>query len=125
MAPRSPAPRLRDILEAVGHIRSVMAGVTPPEFEADWQKRWLVERGLQIISEASRRLGADLKARHPQIPWPDIAGIGNILRHEYERVDPGILWRIIEDDLAPLESACREELARASLQDGRGSPRPR
>jgi uncharacterized protein len=45
-------------------------------FEAGWRKRWLVERGLEIISEASRHLSDELKARHPEIPCSKVAGIG-------------------------------------------------
>ena len=51
-----------------------MAGVTLETFEPDKRKRWLVERGVEIISEASRRLSNELKARHPEIPWPKVAG---------------------------------------------------
>jgi hypothetical protein len=46
MTERSSLPRLLDIVEAIEHINSVMAGVTLDAFEADWQKRWLVERGV-------------------------------------------------------------------------------
>jgi uncharacterized protein with HEPN domain len=111
MARRSPVPRLQDIIEAIEHIRTVTAGISLDEFESDWQKRWLVERGVEIISEARRHLSADLKARNPDIPWTKVAGIGNILRHEYERIAPDILWRLVQDDLTPLDKVCREELA--------------
>src|SRR6516225_1142583 len=46
----------------------------------DWRERWLVERGVEIISEASRHLTDDLKARHPEIPWSKVAAIGHVLR---------------------------------------------
>jgi uncharacterized protein with HEPN domain len=112
MAAPSPVPRLADIIEAVELIRSEMAGVTLEVFEPDKRKRWLVERGIEIISEASRHLSDELKARHPEIPWPKVAGIGNVLRHEYERVAHDVLWRVVQDDLPPLEKVCREELAK-------------
>ena len=112
MAASSLAPRLTDILEAIERIRAEMAGVTIEAFEADWRKRWLVERGVEIISEASRRLTDELKTRHPEIPWTKVAGIGNILRHEYEGVAPPVMWKLVQDDLTPLENVCREELAR-------------
>jgi uncharacterized protein with HEPN domain len=86
MAPPSPVPRLTDIIEAIELIRSEMAGVTLQAFEPDKRKRWLVERGIEIISEASRHLSDELKARHPEMPWPKVAGIVNVLRHEYEHV---------------------------------------
>jgi uncharacterized protein with HEPN domain len=63
MAARSRVPPLADMVEAIEHIRTVTAGVTLEGFEADWQKRWLVERGLEIASEASRHLDDELKAR--------------------------------------------------------------
>ena len=81
-------------------------------FETDWQKRWLVERGVEIISEASRRLPDELKARHPEIPWPKVAGIGNVLRHNYANISAPIMWKLVKEDLSDLERACRDELAR-------------
>jgi uncharacterized protein with HEPN domain len=113
MGEPSPVPRLTDIIEAVELIRSEMAGVTLKAFEPDKRKRWLVERGVEIISEASRHLPDELKARHPEIPWPKVAGIGNVLRHDYERVAYDVLWHVVRDDLPPLEKVCREELARS------------
>jgi uncharacterized protein with HEPN domain len=118
MGAPSLAPRLTDILEAIARIRSEMAGVTIDAFEADWRKRWLVERGVEIISEASRHLSEELKARHPQIPWAKVAGIGNVLRHEYEGVAPPVMWKLAQDDLTPLEQVCREELAREQADEG-------
>jgi hypothetical protein len=50
----SLVPRLTDIVEAIERIRPEITGVTIEAFEADWRKRWLVERGIEIISEASR-----------------------------------------------------------------------
>jgi uncharacterized protein with HEPN domain len=113
MAASSLVPRLIDILEAIEHIRSEMTGVTIEAFEADWRKRWLVERGVEIISEASRHLTDEVKLRHPGIPWVKVAGIGNVLRHEYEGISAPVMWKLVQDNLAPLEKVCREELARA------------
>lgn len=79
-------------------------------FENDWQRQWLVERGVEIISEASRHLGDDLKARNPEIPWQKVAGIGNVLRHDYESIAAPILWKLVQTDLPALEKACRSEL---------------
>ena len=113
MAAASPTPRLTDILDAIERIRTEMAGVTIEAFEANWRKRWLVERGVEIISEASCRLTEELKLRHPEIPWAKVAGIGNVLRGEYESISAPVMWKLVQDDLTPLEKVCREELARA------------
>ena len=81
------------------------------EFENDWQRQWLVERGVEIISEASRHLTDDLKARNPEIPWQKVAGIGNVLRHNYENIAAPVMWKLVRADLPALEIACRAELA--------------
>jgi uncharacterized protein with HEPN domain len=122
MAAPSLAPRLTDILDAIERIRSEMEGVSIEAFEADWRKRWLVERGVEIICEASRRLTDELKARHPEIPWAKVAGIGNVLRHEYEGISAPVMWKLVQDDLTPLEQVCREELAREQTVDGPRRP---
>ena len=88
-----------------------MQHATLESFAADRQKRWQVERGLEIVSEASRHLPEDMKARHPEIPWRKVAGIGNVLRHEYTRVAADVLWRLVRDDLGALDQVCRAELA--------------
>jgi len=110
MTSRPPVARLADIVQAVGLIRTEMADVSLEAFQTDIRKRWLVERALEIISEASRRLPEDLKARHPNIPWPKVAGIGNVLRHDYERAAADLIWRLVQDDLSALEVACLAEL---------------
>ena len=116
MAAPSLAPRLTDIVEAIENIHRETAGVSLDAFEADWRKRWLVERGVEIISEASRRLSEELKARHPEIPWPNVAGIGNVLRHDYESIAAPVMWKLVQDDLPPLR-VCREEPAREQAEE--------
>ena len=54
MAARSLIPRLTDIIEAIERIHSVLVDTPLDAFETDWQRQWLVERGVEIISEASR-----------------------------------------------------------------------
>ena len=103
MTERIVAPRLADIIEAIERIRRVLDGVTLEAFEQNWEKRWLVERGIEIISEASRHLTDDIKERRPEIPWPKVAGIGNVLRHAYDHVAPDVLWKLAQDDLAEIE----------------------
>lgn len=89
-----------------------MEGVTLEAFELDRPKRWVVERGIEIISEASRRISPAMKARRSEIPRAKVAGIGNVLRHEYEHVAPDVLWHVLQDNLPPVLTVCREELTR-------------
>lgn len=67
---------------------------------------WLadaVERCIERISEASRSIPDAIKANYPHEPWRDIATIGNVLRHNYDRVDRCILWAVIITDLPSLK----------------------
>jgi uncharacterized protein with HEPN domain len=61
MAAPSSIARLTDIIEAVELIGSEIAGVTLQNLESDKRKRWLIERGIEVISEASRHLTDELK----------------------------------------------------------------
>jgi uncharacterized protein with HEPN domain len=82
-------PALAAILEAIDGIEDTTNGKTIADYRENWLLRHGVQRGLEIISEASRRIPPPLQAAQPQIPWAQIAAMGNILRHEYHRVsDP-------------------------------------
>jgi uncharacterized protein with HEPN domain len=106
--PRSVQARLDDMLGEISAIRDATRGVSFDAFEAAWPLRRAVERGLEIISEASRALPDDLKALSPDLPWRQIADLGNLLRHEYQRVEPRIIWTIVQEKPDPLEATPRD-----------------
>ena len=58
-----------------------------------------------------------MKNRHPEIPWPKVAGIGNILRHDYQDVAHDVLWHVVQENLPPLSKVCRDELAREQARE--------
>jgi uncharacterized protein with HEPN domain len=112
MTEHTSSPYLVDIVDAIARVRGLLGDMSLEAFKADWEKQWAIERGVEIISEASRRLPADIKARHPEIPRPKVAGIGNVLRHDYESVSAPVMWKLVREDLSQLDLVCREELAR-------------
>jgi uncharacterized protein with HEPN domain len=69
-----------------------------------------VERKLQIISEAAIRLGGDAEDRIPSVSWRNIRGMGNWLRHQYDRIELETIWKTVTDDLPPLKSAIQGAL---------------
>jgi len=67
--------------------------------------RRAVEHALLIIAEASKHIPDDLKAARPEVPWQKIHGLGNMLRHEYRRIDADILWSVVTESLDDLDEA--------------------
>ena len=108
---RDPRHHAEDILQAIANIETDTAGLEFEAFAADRRIRQLVERNLEIISEASRRIPNHFKALEPGVPWREIAGIGNVLRHDYGEVRPDILWGVRIHRLASLEAAIRRIVA--------------
>jgi uncharacterized protein with HEPN domain len=102
---------LRDIAHHIDLAASFAAGFEYDTFEADPRTLYAVTRCLEIISEASRRLPDELKARHPSIAWKDVAGAGNIYRHDYEDVAAQHVWDAVQIDLPPLRVVVERELA--------------
>lgn len=81
------------------------------DFCADDLVHDAVVRNLEIISEASRHIPIDLKARTSHIAWREVADFGNVLRHGYEVVNDAILWSTVEHDLPALRSVVDALLA--------------
>jgi uncharacterized protein with HEPN domain len=104
---------LKDIQDAIGQINAFTDGMELDVFRTDAKTIAAVERKLLIISEAAIRLGEEAENLCPSLPWRDIRGIGNWLRHQYDAVDIDAMWQTIVDDLPPLQAAVIKALAKA------------
>jgi uncharacterized protein with HEPN domain len=96
---------IHDILEAIERVEEITRGRTLEDFETSWQLRWLVQRAIEIVSEASRAIPDDLASTRPEIPWRKVRGIGNVLRHDYEGLSDRIIWNVVLDELPRLKTA--------------------
>jgi len=101
--PPSIEDRLTDILTAIERIELVVSEKTFDDFESDIISRAAVERFLEIVCEASRKLPNDLKQQTPHIPWRKMINFGNILRHAYHATRAEVVWDIITNDLLVLK----------------------
>jgi uncharacterized protein with HEPN domain len=104
---------LRDILHHIDLAGHFAAGFDQVSFKGDLKTVYAVTRCLEIISEASRRLPDDLKARHPSIGWKQMAAAGNVYRHDYEDVAAEFVWDTLQRALSPLRAAVEAELRHA------------
>jgi uncharacterized protein with HEPN domain len=103
---------LRDILHHIDLATTFTEGFDRETFSADLRAVYAVTRCLEIISEASRRLPDDVKARHPAIAWKQMAAAGNVYRHEYEDVAAHFIWDTVRRALPALKAAIEDEIAR-------------
>lgn len=94
----SPASAFRDIAEAIDGIQQFTEGMDFEAFRLDLKTIAAVERKLLVISEAAIRLKDNAARWCPNVPWPEIRGLGHWLRHQYDHVDLEALWNTVQDD---------------------------
>lgn len=109
---RSKSRKTDDVRRWLGHIkqnaelaRSFIGSRSYADFVANEMVLYAVIRAMEIVSEASRRLPADLADRYPNIPWRDIAGAGSVYRHDYEDVGAKLIWDSVHYSLPALVAA--------------------
>lgn len=91
---RGDAALLQDMLDASEAVVRYVAGKSKDQFVGDEILRNAVERRLEIVGEAARKVSSSLQASHPDIPWQKIMATRHILAHDYDVVNPEIVWRI-------------------------------
>lgn len=109
---KDPKVFLRHILESIVLIESYLAGVSKKEFLMTPQLQDSVIRRIEIIGEAVKNLPVDWRADYPQIPWQKIAGMRDVLIHQYFGVDMELTWRVAKRELPKL----KREIARLLQQ---------
>jgi uncharacterized protein with HEPN domain len=113
--------RLADMDTALGFITETVATNAKADAKRHPMTRFALERALEIVSEASRFLPDDMKARHPGIGWRRVADLGNAIRHGYDRLDWDVLWDILTLDAPDLHRAVKAELSSSGPP---GAPTP-
>ena len=91
MPSRDPLARLRHIDFHIVGIMNTLDEASFDDFVSTYHLERAAERGLLIISEAAKLLPQELRDAYPDVPWAAIVGIGNLLRHEYEKIDSAII----------------------------------
>lgn len=90
---------LKDILAAIESIEAFIEGMTPEAFEVDDKTASAVMRKLEIIGEAVKQIPEEIRQKHPQIPWKEMAGMRDKLIHFYFGVDHRLVWKTITERL--------------------------
>jgi len=98
------------ILELIAHIKRRLANVSVESFENDKDEIDLTAFRLQVIGETTNKLTAQVKSRHPEISWPSIYAMRNIIAHQYGSLRSKNIWNVAINSLEPLAVVCQIEL---------------
>lgn len=110
MSKRDHRVTLQQIAEYARRAQQICTGKTLETLLADWQAILALERALEILGEAAKRLPGELCTRYPQVDWKAIAGMRDRLSHGYDSVDYGILWKAVQDRVPTLLTTVEQML---------------
>lgn len=94
---------LQHILENILKIEVGISDIPEVEFSRNVDMQDATLRRLEVIGQAVRNIPDSFRATHPQIPWKKIAGLRDMLIHEYFGVDMGLVWKVVDKDIPKLK----------------------
>lgn len=96
-------PYLQHIYDAICDIEKFMDNTDYDSFLKNREKQYAVLRALKITGEASKNISTSLKTKYPAIPWRKIAGLRDILIHQYFGVKMERVWEVTQKDIPELK----------------------
>jgi uncharacterized protein with HEPN domain len=116
---KDPVTRFQDILDNIARIERFTEAMDFDAFSASEQTVYAVNHALLILSEAATKLGEDAEHLCPEIPWRDIRGLGNRLRHDYHNINLLRIWLVVEKELSTLKSAVTRAIQKLRDKESR------
>jgi uncharacterized protein with HEPN domain len=93
---------LRDILDSAYHIRDYARNVTRLQFNQDEMRQDAIVRRIEIMGEATKQLSMNFRQQYPNLPWKQMAGMRDVVIHNYAEVDLDFVWQVMIEEIAPL-----------------------
>lgn len=108
--PRDYKVQLDDILESIKRIEAYVKGIDFDEFDSDLLKQDAIMKNLMVIGEAAKNIPEEIRAKIHGVDWKEVAGLRDVLIHQYFGIDLETIWKIIQEDLPVLKKIAQKLL---------------
>lgn len=116
--PDDPLRYIEDILHEMDQARAFVEGMSEGEFVEDERTVRAVVRCLEVIGEATKQIPDEMRARHGEVPWTEMAGMRDRLIHAYRDVDRELVWEAVTEEIPRV----RPDLAKVLNAEGGEEP---
>ena len=93
---------LIDIVKAAQRVLQFAEGLDKAALAKNEEKQSAILYQIIVMGEATKRLSPEFRTQYPQIPWREIAGMRDILAHQYDRINFNTLWDVINTEVPEL-----------------------
>lgn len=109
--PKDVRTYLRHIAAEINDIKIFLKGMSEKRFSQDVKTQKAVVRSLEVIGEAVKNLPNDIRKKHGEVDWEGVAGLRDVIVHEYFDLDLERIWKIVVEDLPGLKKQVEKILA--------------
>ncbi len=102
---------VKDIYDAMQHIKEFVGTMKRKEFLADEKTRSAVAFKIENIGEASKNIPKEIKAKYKDLPWTEMARMRDKITHFYFGINYKVVWSVVKKELPALESAITKILS--------------